>query len=201
MFENNENFTSIFKNIKNLLKNAVKDRHHTYHTPVFNNISRENNAEGRTIVLRKFDESKLILNFHTDYRSPKIIDLKKNSNSSFIFYDFKIKTQLRIKTNSSIHHKNNTTKIAWELTGLSSRKCYLTKKPPSSITLESEDGLENHITGIDPTREESELGYENFVVIENKIKEIDWLYLDSNGHRRLHINCEKNNPIFNWLIP
>ena len=41
--------------------------------------------------MRKFDEKKLLLNFHTDFRSPKILDLKKNNNSSFLFYDHSIK--------------------------------------------------------------------------------------------------------------
>ena len=92
----NENPKSIFDNIKELLTLAVKDRHHTFHTPVFSNKNQNNSIDSRIVVLRKFNESNLKLNFHTDFRSPKIVNLKKNNNSSFLFYDFKLKIQLRI---------------------------------------------------------------------------------------------------------
>ena len=86
-----ENPKSIFNNIKELLKLAITDRHHTFHTPVFSNKNQNNSLDSRIVVLRKFNESNLKLNFHTDFRSPKIIDLKKDNNSSFLFYDFKLK--------------------------------------------------------------------------------------------------------------
>ena len=197
----NENPKSIFDNIKKLLTLAVKDRHHTFHTPVFSNKNQNNSIDSRIIVLRKFNESNLKLNFHTDFRSPKIVNLKKNNNSSFLFYDFKIKIQLRITTLSIINNKNDITKNAWDLSHLSSRKCYLTKKAPSSITTLPEDGIPKHLKGIDPSQEESEKGYGNFAVIENEIQNIDWLYLAASGHRRLNIVFKNFEPVFKWIIP
>ena len=197
----NENPKLIFDNIKELLTLAVKDRRHTFHTPVFSNKNQNNSIDSRIIVLRKFNESNLKLNFHTDFRSPKIVNLKKNNNSSFLFYDFKIKIQLRITTLSIINNKNDITKNAWDLSRLSSRKCYLTEKVPSSITTLPEDGIPKHFKGIDPSQEESEKGYDNFAVVENKIQNIDWLYLASSGHRRLNIVFKNSEPVFKWIIP
>ena len=197
----NKNFESIFKEIKNLLYLGANNRKHSFHTPTFSNISKEMMLESRIVVLRKFDEEKLFLNFHTDFRSPNILDLKKNNNSSFLFYDHSIKIQLRIKTISSINNQNEIAKQSWDLTQLSSRKCYLTKKRPSSKTNIPEDGLPKHLQGIDPTKNESEGGYNNFAVIQNKIESIDWLYLSYSGHKRLGINFKNNIPEFSWLIP
>ena len=197
----NKNFESIFKEIKNLLYLGANNRKHSFHTPTFSNISKKMTLESRIVVLRKFDEEKLFLNFHTDFRSPKILDLKKNNNSSFLFYDHSIKIQLRIKTISSINNQNEIAKQSWDLTQLSSRKCYLTKKRPSSKTNIPEDGLPKHLQGIDPIKNESEGGYNNFAVIQNKIESIDWLYLSYSGHKRLSINFKNNIPEFSWLIP
>ena len=197
----NKNFESIFKEIKNLLYLGANNRKHSFHTPTFSNISMKMTLESRIVVLRKFDEEKLLLNFHTDFRSPKILDLKKNNNSSFLFYDHSIKIQLRIKTISSINNQNEIAKQSWDLTQLSSRKCYLTKKRPSSKTNIPEDGLPKHLQGIDPKKNESEQGYNNFTVIQNKIESIDWLYLNYSGHKRLSINFKNNIPEFSWLIP
>ena len=125
----------------------------------------------------------------------------KNNISFFVFYDSKIKIQIRVKTRSIINNKNNVTKNSWEQTRLFSRKCYLTTKAPSSITNIPEDGIPIHLKGIDPKKDESEKGYENFVVIENQILNIDWLYLSSSGHRRLNINIKNNENLFEWKIP
>jgi len=75
-----------------------------------------------------------------------------------------------------------------ENTKLSSRKYYLSKKSPGSKTNLPKDGLSSHLTKIDPNKEESEVGYNNFVVINDEIKSIDWLYLSSWGRRRLKID-------------
>jgi len=192
----------IFNKITKLLSIAVKDRRHPFHTPVFSNISISLKTESRVVVLRKFDKENLLLNFHTDFRSPKISSLRNNNNSFFLFYDSKLKIQLRINTLSSINNDNSVTKKAWENTKLSSRKCYLSLKSPSTITDQPEDGLPEHLSGVNPSKQESEIGYSNFAVIENKINTIDWLYLDSAGHKRLFINClNKSNPKYDWLIP
>lgn len=196
-----ENPKVIFKNIKELLTIGAKDRKHAFHTPVFSTTDVNNLTNSRIVVLRKFNENTLTLNFHTDYRSKKVVDLKNNHHSNFVFYDSKIKTQLRIKTSTKINYSNKVTKETWELTRLFSRKCYLTQKPPSSVTTLPEDGIPGHLKGIDPNIDESEHGYKNFTVIENAVQEIDWLYLASSGHRRLKISFENSNPIYKWMIP
>jgi pyridoxamine 5'-phosphate oxidase len=201
MISSNQNPKVIFDNIKDLLNIGAKDRNHTFHTPVFSSNTEINSINSRIIVLRKFNEKNLTLNFNTDYRSPKIKELKKNNESIFVFYDSKLKIQLRIKCITKIHNKDDTTKEVWKQTPLSSRKCYLTQKPPSSVSNIPEDGISDHLKGIDPTQDESEIGYINFSVIENKIKEIDWLYLASSGHRRLKIICDNNKQVFEWIIP
>ncbi len=196
-----ENTNEIFEDIKKNLIRGVKDRKHTFHTPVFCNIDDQKAIESRVVVLREFDSPNMVLNFHTDFRSPKIASLVKNNNSLFVFYDQKLKVQLRIKTISSINNQNIITKKMWERTKLVSRKCYLTQKPPSSITSLPEDGIDDNLKGKEPTLEESEKGYKNFTVVQNKIHQIDWLHLAASGHRRLKIILKDSIPSFNWIIP
>ena len=196
-----ENTNEIFEDIKRNLSRGVKDRKHDFHTPVFSNINNHNSIESRVVVLRDFDVENMILNFHTDFRSPKVEDLAKNENSLFVFYDYKLKVQLRIKTISIINNQNLLTEEKWNKTKLFSRKCYLTNKAPSTPTNIPEDGIDISLQGKEPSREESEKGYKNFTVVQNKIKEIDWLYLEASGHRRLKITFKENIKTFEWLIP
>ena len=196
-----ENTSEIFEDVKRNLTRGVKDRKHTFHTPVFSNIDKENSIESRVVVLRQFDSLNMVLNFHTDFRSPKVFCLQQNNNSLFVFYDYKLKIQLRIKTTSTINNQNKVTGEMWDKTKLFSRKCYLTEKSPSSPTNLPEDGIDESLGGREPTLEESEKGYKNFTVVQNQIKQIDWLYLAASGHRRLKIILEKKIPSFQWIIP
>ena len=196
-----ENTNEIFEDIKRNLTRGVKDRKHTFHTPVFSTFNENNFINSRVVVLRKYDSNSLTLCFHTDIRSPKILELKYNNHSHFLFYDFKLKLQLRIRTLSSIHYKNEFAKDAWNLTPLQSRKCYLSQKKPSSKTANAEDGIPKNLRGIEPSKEESEKGYKNFTVIENIIQNIDWLHLEASGHQRLNINFKNSEPRYDWIIP
>ena len=196
-----ENTSEIFEDIKKNLTRAVKDRKHNFHTPVFCNVTKNGTIESRVVVLRKFDPLKMLLNFHTDFRSPKATDLKNNNNSLFVFYDHKLKIQMRIRTKSSLNNQNEIAKQMWEKTRLLSRKCYLTLKDPSSLTSFPEDGIPQHLISKEPDPKESEKGFKNFTVVENKIFEIDWLYLEISGHRRLNITLNNENPEYQWLIP
>ena len=196
-----ENTSEIFEDIKKNLTRAVKDRKHNFHTPVFCNVTKNGTIESRVVVLRKFDPLKMLLNFHTDFRSPKATDLKNNNNSLFVFYDHKLKIQMRIKTTSVVNNQNDIASEMWNKTRLLSRKCYLTEKNPSSFTQFPEDGIPKHLRGKQPELSESEKGFKNFTVIENKINEIDWLYLEISGHRRLKLSFENSEPKYQWLIP
>ena len=100
----------------------------------------------------------------------KIKEIMKNPQTHLNFYDQKEKIQLRIQTTSEINFNNHVTSEAWKKTKLSSRKCYLTKKTPSSFTDIAEDGIPNHLSDKDPLEKESEIGYSNFTVIKNIIK-------------------------------
>tara|TARA_B100001123_G_C14821045_1_gene832204 strand:+ start:50 stop:655 length:606 start_codon:yes stop_codon:yes gene_type:complete len=192
---------NILNEIKKNLLNGVVDRYHGFHTPVFSSLKNNNIVNSRVVVLRNFESTSMKINFHSDLRSKKIEELKKNPNTFFLFYDYKIKTQLRITTKSKIHYNNDITLQAWDKTKLSSRKCYLSLKAPSTESKNANDGLPKHLIGVDPTAEESIKGYKNFVVISSEIKKIDWLYLLASGHKRLKIKINKKKNEFQWLIP
>ena len=116
-----------------------------------------------------------------------------------LVYSYKLKTQLRIKTISSIHYEDAVWRASWESTGLSSRKCYLTKYDPSCNIEQKDDGLPLELKGKTPSLNQSEDGKKNFCVVDNKITEIDYLYLKSSGHERMRLDFNKNK--FNWLAP
>ena len=193
-----EDFNEIEKKLWDLLIRAVNDRSSEFRTPVFICGDR-NNLDGRVVVLRKADKKNISLQFHSDIRSTKIDIIKKNSNSSLLFYGKKEKIQLRMKVKSNLHYNDEITKESWDKTGHISRKCYLVTDGPGTKSKKPTSGLDNKFDNFDFTKEESEEGYKNFCVIKCKIKSIEWLYLAAKGHRRAQFDLKNNKNT--WLVP
>ena len=82
-----------------------------------------------------------------------------------------------------------------------SRQCYLGDKSPGSFVSEATSGLTTKVDNLKYTKEESELGYKNFCVIETFIKSVEWLYLAAKGHRRAYFSFKNNLIEKKWLIP
>ena len=188
----------IFTTVCELLENGANERDHDFHIMTFCTIGKVG-VEARSVVLRSFDKDKNIIRFHTDYRSPKLNDIKNNPNTVCLVYSYKLKTQLRIKTLSSIHYEDSIWNASWNSTGLSSRKCYLTKYDPSCNIDKKDDGLPFELKGKTPSLKQSEDGKKNFCVVDNKITEIDYLYLKSSGHERMRLDFSSYR--FSWIAP
>ena len=182
-----------------MITDGVVNRHSSFHIPVMINSS-ENNNNGRIVVLRNANSDQHTIKFHSDIRSPKVNNLKKNSKVFFIFYDKEEKIQLRVSGDAIINYKNNITKASWEKTAHMSRKCYLAAHAPGTVSEKPTSGVSDKVENLKYTLEESESGYENFCVIETKIDSIEWLYLAAKGHRRAKFECGDTNKEY-WLVP
>ena len=102
---------------------------------------------------------------------------------------------------SSIEYQSITAKKSWRETQLMSRKCYLSSIAPSTTVSNATDGLPIHLKGKEPNKEESEVGINNFAVVFNYIQTIDWLYLSSNGHKRILFSWNQGKRINQWIVP
>jgi len=194
------NLDKIYIKTWDLLNNGLLNRDNPLHIPAFINGD-NNNFDGRIIVLRGVDKNSKSLWFHSDIRSDKVKSLKINPRGTFLFYSKEEKIQLRISGNIKIHYQNNFTEKSWKKTAHMSRQCYLGKYAPSSISKTPTSGLSENIDNSKYTIEESEIGYNNFCVIETLIASIEWLYLAARGHRRAKFSFNKALVDKEWLIP
>jgi len=190
----------VYLKIWELLKTGLQIRDLPFHIPVFICGDKEN-SDGRIVVLRGVNEREKIIWFHSDIRSNKIKILKSNPKATLLFYDKSEKIQLRVSGNTKINYQNDIAKKSWEKTVHMSRQCYLGDKPPGSDVSIPTSGLTTVIDNLKYTKEESEIGYKNFCVIEIFIKSIEWLYLAAKGHRRAYFSLKNNSLEKKWLIP
>jgi len=190
----------IYLKIWELLKKGLENRDAPFHIPVFI-CGDDNKLDGRIVVLRGLDEKEKKIWFHSDIRSNKIKNLKTRPEASLLFYDKIEKIQLRISGQSKINYQNNTTQDSWKKTAHMSRQCYLGDKAPGADSSLPTSGLTDNADNLKYSKEESEIGYKNFCVIETYIKSIEWLYLAAKGHRRAYFNLDKKQLEKKWLIP
>ena len=193
-----EDFTEIKNKIWSMLDNAIKDRGSPFRIPVFI-CGSQDDFDGRIVVLRKSDQEKNIIQYHSDIRSNKIAKLKSNKNAAMLFYDKEEKIQVRLKVECVVNHENDITKQSWLKTGHMSRKCYLVDNGPGTESPSPTSGLKPELDNFEFTMEQSEVGYKNFTVIQCTIKSMEWLYLAAKGHRRAKFDLENDNE--NWLVP
>ena len=193
-----EDLVEIQNKYWSMLDDAVTNRGSPFRIPVFM-CAQQDQIDGRIVVLRKSDRENSLLQFHTDFRSPKVDILKKNNKASLLFYDKEEKIQLRVKIECEVNNQNSTTKESWKKTQHISRRCYLTDNPPGTNSDNPTSGMISKLEDFDYTMEQSEEGYKNFTVIKCNIKSIEWLYLAAKGHRRAKFDLENNSKA--WLVP
>ena len=172
-----------------------------FHQPVFGTISNDTPAL-RTVVLRKIIPESREIFLHTDIRSRKVEEIKNNANVSWLFYNFEKKLQLRINGIATLHTDDAIADEAWNITGMNSRKTYLIQAAPSSVTDVPENSLPASFADRDPTPEESMEGRKHFCVIVTRALQLDWLWLNSKGHKRALFTYNDGEGFkAEWLIP
>ena len=196
------NLELTLKEIFGLIERGIKDRKSGFHNFVIATSSLYNKPDARTVVLRGFDTKKMEISFHSDLRSAKINQLKKNKNVCLVFYDEKKKIQLRIKGETYIKKSFSE---AWNKLTNWSKRCYLTVNPPGQESEKPSSGFPEEFSLDAPSLEETKDGFKNFGQIRVSINEIEWLFLASQGHRRALFEVKKNGSKFSiegkWLIP
>ena len=184
-----------------MLSTAVSDRKHPMRSIVVGSVSGAM-AQIRTVVLRKVEIEKRKIYFHTDIRSSKIEDIQSTGQLSWLAYDQTQRTQIRLCGATVLHHGNEIAKTQWNLTHHHSRRNYLL--PEGSGKKHSEDFkiLHDKLSDFSYTLEDSEVGFQNFVVVETTVEKLDWYYAHHTGNRRAGFTYE--NGLLkhaDWLTP
>jgi pyridoxamine 5'-phosphate oxidase len=193
-------FDTILSEIWEMLKDGAEKSKSDFHLGIICTIN-NNKPKSRTVVLRKVDQNKNTLIFHTDNRSGKIDEINKNPNISWLFYSNESKIQLRLEGKASVHTDDELFEQQWASSKLISRKCYLIYDQPGSSIKEHDGCLDQSLAGGLPTEEQSEVGKVNFSVVETKIDSIEWLHLKASGHLRAKFILDKDRFKGEWLVP
>jgi hypothetical protein len=179
-----------------LLARGVADRRSPFHHPVVATIGLDGRPRARTVILRGCDPAARLLRFHTDMRSRKIDEMRRDGRVGMHFYDAGAKIQVRVDGVATLHGEDAAADAAWAGSRLFSRQCYgVTPGPGQPIA-------EGGSFSLPETTEEGVAGGRaHFVAVHLKVERLEWLYLAAAGHRRAVFDWDGDIPSSGWRAP
>lgn len=178
-----------------LLARGVADRRHPFHTPTLATVGADGAPRARTLVLRGCDAGARTLRLHTDRRAGKWAELLAEPRCALHLYDAGAGLQLRLAGRASLHAGDDpAAEEAWAASRPFSRACYAVAPAPGTP-----------VAAPPPApRDGGATGRENFGAIRFRWREIEWLWLAAEGHRRARFawpEGEAGAPSATWLVP
>ena len=148
----------------------------------------------RTIVLREVSRTAHVLSFHTDVRSEKVAELRRDPRISIVANDLDALAQIRAEGVASICDDEAQRRAIWASSRPHTLLLYRAPLPPGTPISSPEDA---HIDAAASTGD----GYDNFCLIHMTITRIDWLELARAGHRRAVFDLNESDYEARWIAP
>jgi len=172
------------------LERATVDRKHPYRFCYLATTQVDYVSTQRTVVLRRILPSKELLIF-SDYRTPKVQEIKQQEQVSLLFYHPTQQIQIRLQAVVTIHHQDALCLREWSKLNERNKKDYQTILPPGS-DLPKEELDQTH----DPN-----LGSSFFSILSLKPLNMDILQLRPAGHQRMVCHYENREWIGRQVMP
>jgi len=184
-----------------LLAEASHDRRSPMHTVVVG-TSAGPLAHLRTVIVRRVDEDVRKVYFHTDIRSGKVAEIRDTGHLSWLAYDASRRSQIRLHGPTVLHHGDELCRLHWQGTKHFSRRCYLLAEGPGRPLAQPREAFDERLSAFSYTAEESEAGFDRFVVVETRVSEMEWYYTHSRGNRRARFRYSGGGlQAADWLTP
>jgi hypothetical protein len=178
---------AVLDQVWGLLSDGATRRHSPFHQGVFASLG-DAGPEARYVVLRRAEREHALLAFHTDRRSPKVAQLRNDPRASWCFFGESV--QLRLAGRATPVLDGEGVDAAWQRTSDFGRRCYRVDSAPGAVLSSAGSGLPADALrpGLEPAL--TELGREQFALVEFNLARIDWLHLAHSGHRRAQFHAE-----------
>lgn len=182
-----------------LLGEAAREARSPLHWPVLA-TSDGGRPRARTVILRRLEDMPPALIVWTDARSAKYGQLAKEPRAEMVFYDPLREIQLRVSGKMSVVAPKDAERL-WRSASLASRRAYLVRAAPGSISPDPTSELPSDAVGVIPDEKRIEEGRENFAAIRLTVTEMDMLVLSRHGHRRAVFIPQADGWSGQWLVP
>ncbi len=169
------------------LTRATADRHHPWRTPVLATVDAAGLPNARTVVLRRAVASEKLLEFFTDARSRKVLELRHQATASLVFWHPGHRWQLRVQTEAEVLTDGDLVDAAWARVKSSAAAAdYLSALPPGSVLASgnaSDSASAQAVTSV-VSQHLVAPAQHHFALLRMRVTALDWLHLSRDGHQR-----------------
>ncbi|MFP3501611.1 pyridoxamine 5'-phosphate oxidase family protein [Burkholderia sp. SIMBA_062] len=151
----------------------------------------------RTIVLRQVSRADRLLAFHTDARSEKVAELRRDPRIAVVANDLDALVQIRAEGVASICDDEAQRRAIWQSSRPHTLLLYRARLRPGTPIESPEDAHVTPSPGDAPTDD----GYRNFCLVHVAVTRIDWLELARGGHRRAVFDVNDDGYAGGWIAP
>lgn len=184
-----------------LLHTAASGNEAGWRLPVLATLT-QNSLRQRTVVLRKVRPDDASLLFHTDVRSPKVLQMEASPNVSLLFYDHELAAQLQVEGAATVHKSDDLAATVWDEGTPASLKMYCAPLVPGTVCPTAEINTPSSLVGRLPERAEILSGRAAFCVIKVVVKTLEWLRLSRDGNLRAKFRYESGQlQTAEWRAP
>ena len=143
-----------------------------FHWPVLGTALNEG-CSLRTVILRHASAKDRILVCHTDSRAPKVEEIRKLPQTSWLFYHPEKKIQVRITGQATLHDDDPFADQQWADSSVTSRINYCASQPPGTSLDKPSSGLPDFLLKKVPTLVQTETGRKHFMAIQMNQTQFD----------------------------
>ncbi|RQS47252.1 pyridoxamine 5'-phosphate oxidase family protein [Burkholderia sp. Bp8986] len=153
----------------------------------------------RTIVLRQVSRADRLLSFHTDARSEKVAELRRDARIAIVANDLDSLVQIRAEGVASICDDEAQRRAVWQSSRPHTLLLYRAPLRPGTPIGSPEEA---HVAaGATRVTSATDDGYRNFCLLHVTVTRIDWLELARGGHRRAVFDVNDDGYEGRWVAP
>jgi hypothetical protein len=146
----------------------------------------------RTLVLRAFDPQARTLDLHSDRRSAKAAELRRQPRAAVHVWHAPTSEQIRLQGHVSVHAADAVARQAWSALRPASRDTYRVTPGPGTVIGDPGEAMPG--AGDDSA-------FAAFMVLRLHIGEMEYLLIDQSGHRRARFTWAEGRLASMWLVP
>ncbi|MEZ4474668.1 MAG: pyridoxamine 5'-phosphate oxidase family protein [bacterium] len=148
----------------------------------------------RILVLRGVDSVAGTLDFHTDARSAKIGQLADDPRAEWVFWEPRVKEQVRIATRAAVHRDDAIAEAAWAALPPHAWREYASVAPPGHAV--------DDLATAQAREAVQAAARASFCVVRCTIERIDWMQVGPAAeHKRIRFEPGPGGFSARWLVP
>ncbi|KUY49817.1 pyridoxamine 5'-phosphate oxidase family protein [Burkholderia sp. RF2-non_BP3] len=155
----------------------------------------------RTIVLRQASRADRRLSFHTDARSEKVVELRRDPRIAIVASDLDSLVQIRAEGVATICEDEAQRRAVWQSNRPHTLLLYRAPLRPGTPIESPKDAHVTASPDTDTGTATTDDGYRNFCLLHVSVTRIDWLDLARDGHRRAVFDVNDDGYEGRWIAP